>query len=142
MNIAVRYQSRGGNTRAVAEVIANTLGVQAETIDNPIDEYVDILFLGGGAYKWDADPALKKYMENLNAQKIGKIAAFTTTGAMKVVLDRIAEYGGKSGITVSPNKLLIKMMLKGHSALKREGGHLSEEQIEKTKAFAKEVVSS
>lgn len=34
MKIAVRYQSRGGNTKAVAEVIANSLGVKAEAVDN------------------------------------------------------------------------------------------------------------
>lgn len=33
MKTAVRYQSRGGNTKAVAEVIANSLGVKAEPVD-------------------------------------------------------------------------------------------------------------
>ena len=65
MNIAVRYQSRGGNTRAVAEVIAEVIGVKAETIDKPLDEKVDILFLGGGAYMWDADIKLKEYLDTI-----------------------------------------------------------------------------
>ena len=33
MRIAVRYQSRGGNTRSVAEAIASAVGSQAKTID-------------------------------------------------------------------------------------------------------------
>ena len=43
MKIAVRYQSRGGNTKAVAEVIANSLGVKAEAVDNAITQWVDEL---------------------------------------------------------------------------------------------------
>lgn len=50
MKIAVRYQSRGGNTKAVAEVIANSLGVKAEAVDNAITQWVDVLFVGGGVY--------------------------------------------------------------------------------------------
>jgi len=43
VKIAVRYQSRGGNTKAVAEVIANSLGVKAEAVDNAITQWVDEL---------------------------------------------------------------------------------------------------
>ncbi|MBD5135182.1 MAG: flavodoxin family protein [Lachnospiraceae bacterium] len=44
MNIAVRYQSRGGNTKAVAEILAEALGTEALAINSPIQEYTGILF--------------------------------------------------------------------------------------------------
>jgi flavodoxin len=44
MKYAVRYQSRGGNTRAVAEIIAGILGINAEPFDRPLDENVDVTF--------------------------------------------------------------------------------------------------
>ena len=140
MNIAVRYQSRGGNTRAVAEVIAETVGVKAEPIDMPLDGQIDLLFLGGGVYKWDADEKLLDYLNTLNASNIAKIAPFSTTGAMTVTIKRIREYAQKAGISVSDKDLCLKVMLQGHSALGRTGGNLKEEQREKVKQFALDTI--
>lgn len=135
MEVVVRYQSRGGNTRAVAEEIAKLLGVTAESIDKPIDKKVDILFLGGGLYMWDMDESLKKYIENLEPEQIGQMVGFSTTGAMDVTLKRIREYGEKKGIPVSDKQLLLVMLLKGHSALGLTGGKLSDKQKKQIEEF-------
>lgn len=135
MEVAVRYQSRGGNTRAVAEEIAKLLGLTAESIDKPIDKKVDILFLGGGVYMWDMDQSLKKYIENLEPEQIGQMVGFSTTGAMDVTLKRIREYGEKKGIPVSDKQLLLVMLLKGHSALGLTGGKLSDKQKKQIEEF-------
>jgi len=44
MKVAVRYQSRGGNTKEIVEAIAKVAGVIAESIDVPLDEPVFKLF--------------------------------------------------------------------------------------------------
>lgn len=139
MKIAVRYQSRGGNTKAVAELIAQTLGISAESIDHPITEKVDILFLGGGVYMWDMDKSLKDFIDNLNSELIGQIAGFSTTGAMEITLKRIREYSQKKNIPVNDKQLLLKMLLKGHSALGLTGGKLSDKQKISIQEFAKKV---
>lgn len=43
MKIAVRYQSRGGNTRGMAEIIAKMAGVTAEPVYVPLTEKVDLV---------------------------------------------------------------------------------------------------
>ena len=140
MKIEIRYQSRGGNTRAVAETIAGVLGVKAESIDVPIEGAVDVLFLGGGVYKWAADPRLIKFLKKLDPDKVGQIVAFSTTGAMKTAIARITKYAQKAGIKVNENWLCIKMMFQGHSALGREGGHLTDNQIADIKQFTSDVL--
>ncbi|MBQ3427710.1 MAG: hypothetical protein IJH37_11310 [Clostridia bacterium] len=48
MNIAVRYYSRSGNTKAVAEAIAKAVNVDAVSVEKPeaqITEPVDVLFI-------------------------------------------------------------------------------------------------
>jgi len=82
MKLAIRYQSHGGNTKEVAEEIAKTLNITAESIEKPIIEYVDLLIIGGGVYKWDIDPSLNNYLNNLDTKYIKSVAAFTTAGAM------------------------------------------------------------
>lgn len=136
MKIAVRYQSRGGNTRAVAEVIAKTMGVEAAPISTPLTEKVDLLFVGGGVYKWDADPELKAYLQTLNAKQVGKIAAFSTTGGMTVAIKRISETAKAKGIPLCEHTLCMKLLLQGHAGIGREGGHLTEKQEAEAQAFA------
>ena len=140
MKIAVRYQSRGGNTRAVAEVIAKTLGVDAAPISTPLPGKVDLLFLGGGVYKWDADPELKTYLQTLNAKQVGKIAAFSTTGGMTVAIKRILEAAKAKGIPLCEHTLCMKLLLQGHAGIGREGGHLTEKQKAEAQAFAQAAV--
>ncbi len=141
MDIEVRYQSRGGNTKAVAEIIAKTIGVVAKSIDEPLPKYTDILFIGGGVYKWDADDMLIEYLKHLDRERVGAVVAFSTTGAMAVTIKRIKEYTKKAGIKVFDKSLCLKVMLQGHSALGREGGHLKDQQIKEVENFAKSILS-
>lgn len=46
----VRYFTRSGNTRKLAEVIAGEAGVPAIEIPAGVDEYADVLFLGASVY--------------------------------------------------------------------------------------------
>lgn len=82
MKIAVRYHSRGGNTKSVAEAIANAAGIKAEPIDVPLDEPVDFLFVGGGVYggvfKGDIDSSLRGYLETLDPNTVKSLRAHKT----------------------------------------------------------------
>lgn len=79
MKIAVRYYTRGGATEKVGKAIAEALGVKGETIDRPLDEKVDLLFIGSGVYKGKIDPRMKKWLENLDPSKAGKAIFFSTS---------------------------------------------------------------
>ena len=141
MKIAVRYQSRGGNTRAVAEEIARTLGVKAAPLGTPLAGPTDLLFLGGGVYKWDVDPELKTYLQTLDAKQVGKIAAFSTTGGMTVAIKRISEAAKAKEIPLCEHPLCMKLLLQGHAGLGRKGGQLTETQKTEARAFAKAAVN-
>lgn len=62
MNIQVRYYSRGGNTKKLAEVIAKTAGCKAEQIPAPVDGKADILFLGASVYWGGISAEVKDYI--------------------------------------------------------------------------------
>ncbi|MDR1271412.1 MAG: flavodoxin, partial [Clostridiales Family XIII bacterium] len=66
MNIAVRYFSRGGNTKKVAEAIAKAAGVEARDCSAALTEPLDLLFLGGSIYASSVDQALKDFVEQLD----------------------------------------------------------------------------
>ena len=50
MTYAVRFYTKTGNTKRLAEAIAKELGVEALPISNPVDEKVDVLFIGLSAF--------------------------------------------------------------------------------------------
>jgi flavodoxin len=82
MNIKVRYFSKSGNTKKVAEAISEELGVSAEPISKGISGDTDILFLGGAVYWAGVDNELKKFILNLD-NSVKKVAIFSTASIVK-----------------------------------------------------------
>ena len=74
MTKAVRYFSKLGNTKTIAEAIADGAGVSAVSItDEPeLKERIDILFLGGAPYANIMAPELKEYAEKLEKDMVGQ----------------------------------------------------------------------
>lgn len=81
MTKAVRYFSKLGNTKTIAEAIADGAGVKAVSItDEPeLKGRVDILFLGGAPYANIMAPEMKEYAEKLDASKVVYVILFMTS---------------------------------------------------------------
>lgn len=83
MNAAVRYYSKMGNTKTIAEAIAQGAGVSAVSItDEPTLAplpHIDVLFLGGAPYANIMAPELRAYAEGLTKDRVGKVVLFTTS---------------------------------------------------------------
>jgi flavodoxin len=112
MKIAVRYQSKGGNTKAVAEKIAELTGVKAEAIGTALNEPVDILFIGGAIYAFGMEGTLKNYLRDLDPAMVKSAVAFST-GMKMSVAGKISNTLRKKGIVVSENTLSITGMKAG-----------------------------
>ena len=76
MTYAVRYYTKTGNTKKLAEAIAKELGVEALPISEPVNEKVDLLFLGNSYYAFNIDPEVRAFVASLDKAKIGKIVNF------------------------------------------------------------------
>lgn len=81
MTKAVRYFSKLGNTKTIAEAIAEGAGVEAISIteEPELKTTVDILYLGGAPYANIMAPELRKYAEGLDKERVGKVILFTTS---------------------------------------------------------------
>jgi flavodoxin len=113
MNCAVRYYSRSGNTKALAEAIAKGVGVSAVSTDAPgseISERTDVLFIGGALYAYGLDKHLKAWIESLDASKIGKAVVFSTSWISRHSLDLIRRGLEGKGIRVIPDTIYYKNM--------------------------------
>ena len=111
MNVAVRYYSRSGNTRKVAEHIAKAAGVEAISVDSKdaaLNEKVDVLFIGGALYAYGIDDNLKQYLNGLSSDKVGKAVVFSTSWLSKHALDLIKNGLTEKGIPVESETLYFK----------------------------------
>ncbi|MBO6241819.1 MAG: flavodoxin [Butyrivibrio sp.] len=111
MNVAVRYYSRSGNTQKVADYIAEAAGVSAVSVDSKdaaLTEKVDVLFIGGALYAYGIDDNLKKYLNTLSSDKVGKAVVFSTSWLSKHALDVIRKALTEKGITVESETLYFK----------------------------------
>lgn len=85
MNIQVRYYTRSGNTKKVAEAIAKACAVQAKSIPEPLEGKADILFLGASEYAGNMDKEAENYINSLNKDQVNKVVIFTTSAGTKKV---------------------------------------------------------
>ena len=66
MKIAIRYYTKTGNTKKLAEALSEAVGVEALTVDTPLTEDIDILFLGSAVYAAGVDSKIKEFIESIN----------------------------------------------------------------------------
>ncbi|MBQ9610578.1 MAG: flavodoxin family protein [Lachnospiraceae bacterium] len=111
MRVAVRYYSRTGNTKAVAEAIAKTAGVAAVSVDTDeaaIKEPIDILFIGGALYAYGLDNHLKEYLATLKKDDVKKAVVFSTSWLSKHSIDLIKRSLTDAGIPVEAETFYLK----------------------------------
>ena len=90
MKIAVRYYSKTGNTKKLADAIANVAGVKAETVDVKLDENIDILFLGSSVYAAGIDPKIKDFIAELGPN-VKKVVNFSTAAILKSTYAQVSK---------------------------------------------------
>lgn len=130
MKIAVRYYSRSGNTKAVAEAIAKAAGLAAVSVDQPnaaIKEPVDVLFLGGALYAYGIDIHLKEYLKTLDKANVKKAVVLSTSWISKHAMDLMKKGLTDAGIPVEEETFYVKNKPNG-------------EQLKAAEAFARKYL--
>jgi flavodoxin len=131
----VVYYSKGGNTRKVAEVMADEMGIRAKDIKS-VDKLPGnaFIFLGTGCYGAVLVKEIADFIER-NQLKGRKIALFTTSA-----------FGWGKEVSVMEKQLLDKgVNIVGRfncfgQFLTMKKGHPDAEELEKAREFARSMV--
>ena len=124
-NIAVRYFSKLGNTKKIAEAIAEGAGVKAVSISEEpkLTSPVDILFLGGAPYANIMAPELQAYAEGLDPELVGEVILFTTSNWSRRTVFALRKLLRKKGIKVENNYFYAHMLhIQGRTEAAKEFG--------------------
>ena len=133
--IAIRYFTRGGNTKKLAEAIAEAIGAEAKTTSEALTEDVDILFLGSSVYAYGVDDEVKKFISGIDV-KIGKVVNFSTAALIKSTYKQIAKLLAEKQIPLAKEEFACK-----GSFGPMHKGKPNADDCSAAAAFAKRIIS-
>ncbi len=135
MNIAVRYYTKTGNTKRLAEAVAGAVGAQALPVDSPIEDPVDLLFLGNSYYAFSIDPEVRNFIRSLDRNKVGKIVNFGSAAMLNSTYKKVKAEADKIGIPVDEREFHCRGEFKG-----LHKGRPNGEDLKAAAEFAKKIV--
>jgi flavodoxin len=133
MKFAVRYYTKTGNTKRLAEAVANELGVEALPISEGLNEQADILFLGNSYYAFTIDPEVRTFIAGLSKDKVGKIVNFGSAALLNSTYKKVKAEAAKVGIPVDEKEFHCKGEFK---ALHK--GRPNEDDLKAAREFARQ----
>ena len=113
MTYAARYYTRTGNTERLAKAVADALGVEALPITAPVEEPVDLLFLGNSYYAFSIDPEVKSFVRSLDKSKVGKIVNFGSAAMLNSTYKKVKAEADLAGIPMEEREFHCRGEFKG-----------------------------
>ena len=135
MKIAVRYYTKTGNTKRLAEAVAEAVGTEALPLSSSIEDPVDILFLGNSYYAFSIDPEVRAFIRQLNKNKVGRIVNFGSAAMLNSTYKKVKAEATKVGIPVDEREFHCKGEFKGIHK-----GRPNEEDLRAAAEFAKSII--
>ena len=133
MRIAVRYYTQTGNTKKLADAIAEELAVEAKPVSEPLEEKTDILFLCNSVYWAGIDRQVKQFVRK-NAEKIGALVNVSTAALIESTFSQMKKVAEEAGVTLCDQEFHCRGKF---SAL--HAGHPDKDDVKAVRAFAKKI---
>ena len=137
MTYSVRFYTKTGNTKKLAEAIANELGVEALPISEQVNEKVDVLFLGNSYYAFSIDPEVRNFVRSLDKDKVGTIVNFGSAAMLNSTFNKVKAEADKVGIPMMNTEFHCKGEFKG-----LHKGRPNNDDLKAAVEFARKIKSS
>ena len=135
MKIAVRYYTKTGNTKRLAEAIGKAVDAEALPISTPVTEPVDILFLGNSYYAFSIDPEVRSFVKSLDKNMVGKIVNFGSAALLNSTYKKVKAEADKIGIPMDEREFHCKGEFKGVHK-----GKPDENDLKAAAEFARKII--
>ena len=135
MKIAIRYYTKTGNTKKLAEAISQVVNVEAKTVAEPLTEDVDILFLGSAVYAAGIDGKIKEFIKNIDVN-VGEVVNFSSAALIESTYGQVKKEVEAKGIKMSENEFHCRGAFKFVHR-----GRPNEKDLKNVQEFAKGIIS-
>jgi hypothetical protein len=119
----------------LANAIGSAVGATALAITNPLEEPVDLLFLGAAVYAFGIDDALKDFIEKLSPALVKEVVVFSTTAVVTSAYPHVKKLLATKGIAVSEQEFHCR----GEFAIMHKN-RPNAQDCAKAEDFAKKIV--
>ena len=136
MRIAIRYftKSKKGNTFKLAQVVSETAGVEALTVENDLAEEVETLFLVNAMYAFNIDKEVKEFLKR-NASNIKCIINVNSAASGASTFKSVKKVADKLNIPVSEKEYHTVA-----SWININKGRPNEDDFNRLREFVKELI--
>lgn len=135
MKYAVRYFSKFGHSEQMAKVVGEVAGVKPESVDTPLTEEVDILFIGAGLFLGKVNGRIKEFARTLDPKKVKKVVLFGSSALIDTTVAQMRTIFKELGFTVAAESFSCKgEMGPIHS------GHPDQKDLADLRAFIEKTI--
>ncbi len=134
MKIAIRYYTRSGNTKKLADAIGKELKIEAQDTSHKLEEDVDILFLGSSVYAYGVDDDIKKFINDIDV-KVGIVINFSTAALINSTYKQVKKLLDKKNIPLAKEEFYCR-----GSFGPVHKGRPNEDDLNNAQKFAKEIL--
>ena len=102
MKAAVRYFTRSGNTKKLADAVGAATGAEVLDVSVDLSEKTELLFLGSSVYAGKFDASVGDFLDR-NSDRIGTIVCFGSSASGKSTWKKIGNWAAENGVSVVTN---------------------------------------
>lgn len=135
MSTAIRFYSKFGHSKRMAEAIEDLVGAKAATVDTPVAEPVDTLYLGAGVFLGKVNGAVLDFIATLTPDKVGRVVCFGSSAIIASPVPQMRKALEARGIKVSDAEFSCK-----GSMGPVYSGHPDEGDIEDFRQFVRDTL--
>ena len=134
MKIAIRYYTKTGNTKKLAEAVSQVVNAEAKTVDEPLSEDVDILFLGSAVYAAGIDEKIKEFIKSIDVN-VGEVVNFSSAALIESTYKQVKKEVEARGMKMSEKEFHCRGAFKFVHR-----GRPNEKDLKDVQDFAKEII--
>lgn len=135
MKIEVRFYSRSGNTKKLADAVAKALNTTAKDASYPMTEKADVVFLCSAVYGGKVDEKIRIFLSS-SAKNIGCVVNLSTAGFKGSTYNSVKKICDEYGIKLYEEEFHCKGKF-----LFFNGGKPDGQDLDAASKFVKQTVS-
>ena len=101
MKTEIRYYSKFGHSAQMAQVIGEVMGVTPKSVETPLTDEVDILFIGAGVFLGKVNGSIKEFARSLDPQKVKKVVCFGSSAIIDSPVPQLRKIFEELGFNVA-----------------------------------------
>lgn len=136
MKYAIRYYSKFGHSEQMAQVVGKELGVKPESVESPLTDEVDILFVGAGLFLAKVNGRVKEFARTLDSKRVKKVVCFGSCALSDSPVPQLRKIFEELGFNVANESFTCRGAMGPWHA-----GHPNAQDFEDLKAFIKDITA-